>query len=496
MKLSELLEGVGEAPAKAVSVESLVADSRKVAKGSVFVALKGGKADGSTFAADAVKNGAVAIVSETALAKIGAPVVLVPDARKALAKLAANFYGNPANALTLLGVTGTNGKTTTAWLLEAMCAAGGATTALLGTIENRWAGHKTVPTHTTPDAIELHRMMREMVDKGVDTLVMEVSSHALAQERVHGLKFKAAAFTNLTRDHLDYHADVEQYFQAKRKLFLESFADNGVGVVNGDDTNAMRIYNELKGLGRTAFRFSRQGNGDLSAAGVELSARGISATLKTFAGDIAVKSQLIGSHNLENIMAAAGVALSVGMSRKAVQLGVERVPAVPGRMQRVESKGVVALVDYAHTDDALKRSLESAREFTKGRLLCVFGCGGDRDRGKRPLMGAVAAEASDLPIVTSDNPRSEDPDSIASEISAGLEKAGKRRMSPAKARQGEPGFLVELDRTAAIELAVSLAKPGDTILVAGKGHEAYQEQGTEKRPFSDVAVLSNAMGVG
>ncbi len=498
MKLTEVLAGIGTEPVAStkakVDITGVTADSRAVKPGDLFVAVPGTKTDGAQFAHDAVARGAVAVLSEKPLSGLTAPVFTVTHARKALALAAGNFYGNPARELTILAVTGTNGKTTTAWLLESICAAGGAFTGLLGTIEVRFAGRSRAPTHTTPDPVELHRTFREMLDAGVDTVIMEVSSHALAQERVHGLSFKAAGFTNVSRDHLDFHKDLESYFQAKRKLFTENLAPGGVAIVNGDDTSTMRVYTEQRNQKRMAWKFSRQGNAEVSAANVELTTGGIKATLKTPAGDIAVKSQLIGAHNLENILCAAGIALAAGASRRDVQDGIERVTRVPGRMERVQQGEVVALVDYAHTDDALAKAIESARAITKGRLLVVFGCGGDRDQGKRPLMGEVAATA-DVPIVTSDNPRSEDPDDIIAAITPGLEKAGLHRMGAAKARTGERGYVVEADRAAAIQLAVSLAKPKDTILIAGKGHEGYQEKDGKKTPFDDLAEARKALGV-
>jgi UDP-N-acetylmuramoyl-L-alanyl-D-glutamate--2,6-diaminopimelate ligase len=498
MKLNELLAGVGTEPPAAPKhkgeITGLCHDSRQVKAGDLFIALPGVKSDGSLFAPEAVSRGAIAVVSERDVPEVKVPVFRVTSARKALGLIAANFYKKPAEELTLLGITGTNGKTTTAWLLESICAAGGASTALLGTIGNRWGGHSEIATHTTPDPIVLHRMFREMVDAGIDTVVMEVSSHALAQYRVHGLTFKGVAFTNLSRDHLDYHKDMEEYFQAKRRLFTDNLSPGGVGVVNGDDTYAVRLYNELRGVKRMAWKFSRLGNGEISAAAVELTRNGIKATLKTPAGDVPIKSALIGTHNLDNILTAAGMALAAGYSRRDVQDGIERVTRVPGRMERVEGKGIVALVDYAHSDDALRRALESARAVTQGRLIVVFGCGGDRDQGKRPLMGEAAAELSDLPIVTNDNPRTEVPEEIIAEITPGLEKRGLRRMGAAKAKQGEKGYLVEGDRAAAIVLAVSLAKQGDTILIAGKGHETYQDQEGTKTPFDDLAEARKALG--
>lgn len=497
MKLTELLAGVGTEPvasAKAkVDVSAVTSDSRQVKPGALFVAVPGTKADGTQFVHDAVKAGAVAIVAEKPVSGVQVPVFSVPNTRKALSLIAGNFYGNPARELVLLGVTGTNGKTTTAWLVESICQAGMSSVGLFGTIAVRFGGESRPPTHTTPDPVQLHHTFRQMVDAGVDTVVMEVSSHALDQDRVHGLTFRAAGFTNLSRDHLDYHKDLEAYFQAKRRLFTENLSPGGLAVVNGDDTYTNRIYNEMKQLKRQAWKFSRAGNGELSASQVELTPKGIAATLKTPAGDIPIKSSLVGAHNLDNILLAAGIALAAGASRRDVQDGIERVTRVPGRMERVSGRGITALIDYAHTDEALQKAVESARGVTKGKLIVVFGCGGDRDTGKRPLMGEAAAQA-DLPVVTSDNPRSEDPDEIISDILPGLEKSGLRRMSAAKARTGEKGYLVEADRGAAIALALSLAKEGDTVLIAGKGHEPYQEIAGKREHFDDVEEARKALG--
>ncbi|MBL8919668.1 MAG: UDP-N-acetylmuramoyl-L-alanyl-D-glutamate--2,6-diaminopimelate ligase [Myxococcaceae bacterium] len=497
MKLTEVLAGVATEPVASskakVEVSGLSTDSREVKAGDLFIAVPGTTADGTQFVRAAVEKGAVAVLSEKPVPGVQVPLFITPSSRKAVALVAGNFFGNPARELSLLGVTGTNGKTTTAWLLESIMTAGGSVCGLFGTIEVRFQGRRRDPTHTTPDPIQLHRTFREMLDAGVDTVVMEVSSHALSQDRVHGLTFRAAGFTNLSRDHLDFHKDMEAYFQAKRRLFTENLSPGGVAVVNGDDTYTNRIYSELRGQKRMAWKFSAKGNGEVSCGAVELTTSGIKATLKTPAGDIPIKSQLVGAHNLDNILTAAGIALAAGASRRDVQDGVERVTRVPGRMERLSARGVTVLVDYAHTDDALTRAIDSARHVTKGKLLVVFGCGGDRDSGKRPLMGEAAAMA-DLPIVTSDNPRGEDPDDIISEILPGLEKGGLRRMSAAKARTGEKGYLVEADRRAAISTAISLAKENDTVLIAGKGHEAYQEQNGVKSPFDDLEEARKALG--
>lgn len=501
MELKELLAGSGAEPISGtfpkLQIQGVSTDSREVKSGDLFVAIPGTAVDGSQFVVEAIKRGASVVVSEKPVTA-SVPVFLVPSARKALAVIAANHYRKAANEMSLIAITGTNGKTTTAYLTEAMCAAGGSATGLIGTIEWRYAGKKFESTHTTPGPLELHKMFRAMVDGGTETVVMEVSSHALSQERVHGLSYRAAAFTNLTRDHLDYHKDVEEYFQVKRRLFLENLTSGGVAVVNGDDTYGNRIYNEVRGQRRMAWKFSRQGNGELSVAGVEFTLSGIRGTLKTPAGDIPLRSKLIGSTNLENILAAAGLALGVGLSRRDVQDGIERMGSVSGRMERVEgsdkaAEGIVALVDYAHTDDALRRSLEVLRGLCKGRIIVVFGCGGERDRGKRPLMGQAAAENADVVVITSDNPRGEDPEELISQIIPGVEKAGMRRMSAGKAKSGEKGYLVDTDRSAAIQAAVNLAKPGDVVLVAGKGHEKYQIEGSERRPFDDREEVSKAL---
>jgi len=495
MKLTDVLAGVGaeqqSGSRASLDVTGVAHDSRKVKPGDLFVALPGAAVDGANFATEARQTGAVAVVAQRPV-QVDGPVFTVQNARLALAGIAANFYRKPASELMLLAITGTNGKTTTAWLLEAICAAGGAATGRIGTIDTKFAGRTLEPTHTTPDALALHALLREMLDAGTDTVIMEVSSHALDQERVAGLIFRAAAFTNLSREHLDYHPDMEAYFQSKRKLFSDNLSPGGVAVVNGDDTYAARIYNEVRSSKRMAWKFSRNG-GEISAAGVEYSVAGIKATLKTPAGDIPIQSPLVGPHNLENILAATGMALGAGFGRRDVQDGIGRVTRVPGRMERIESGGRMALVDYAHTDDALKRSLEAARTLARGRVVVVFGCGGDRDRGKRPLMGQVAAENADLVVVTSDNPRNEDPDEIVAQITAGVEKGGLRRMSAGKAKSGERGYLVDADRKAAIELGASLLKEGDVLLVAGKGHETVQIIGTEKRPFDDVAEARAAL---
>jgi UDP-N-acetylmuramoyl-L-alanyl-D-glutamate--2,6-diaminopimelate ligase len=497
MKLKELLAGVGVDPSLGsklkAEIQGLCTDSRKVKEGELFVALPGVHTDGSTHIAEAINRGAVAVVSEKALGEMKVPAFVVSSARKTLAVLAANYYGRPADSLDLIGVTGTNGKTTVAWLVESICAAGGSSTGLLGTIANRYAGKSFEPKYTTPEPVELQEHLRKMVDADVETVVMEVSSHALSQERVHGLTFRSAAFMNLSRDHLDYHKDMEDYFQAKRKLFSENLSSGGVAIVSAEDSYTLRIFNEFRAQRRTAWKFSLEEGAELFASHASFSAEGIVATLKTPAGDIPIRSRLIGAHNLENIMAAAGLTLSLGFSRKDVQVGVESMKHIPGRMEKVAANGVTVLVDFAHTDAALRSALQSARKICTGRLVVVFGCGGERDHGKRPLMGEAAAEAADLPILTTDNSRSEEAEDIVSEIVPGLEKHNLRRVGAAKIRSGERGYLIELGRAQAIQTAVSLAKPGDVILIAGKGHERYQEQEGAREPFDDLEEARKAL---
>ena len=374
MKLQDLFAGIDVDASLSkharLEVTHVASDSRTVEPGSLFVALAGKQSDGAQFVNEAVDRGAVAVISEKPIGGAKAPVFQVRSARRALAKVAANFYGNPAKDLVLLGVTGTNGKTTVAWLVESICAAGMNPVGLFGTIAVRYGGRSYPVTHTTPDPLTLHRTLRAMVDDGIDTVVLEVSSHAMLQERLHGLHFRAAGFTNLSRDHLDYHPDLESYFQAKRKLFTENVLPGGLAVVNGDDTYTMRVYNEVRQQRCQAWRFSRFGNAELSAEKVESDARGIRGVLKTPAGDITFDSSLVGAHNLDNILCAAGIALAGGASRRDVQEGIGQVRSIRGRMEPVVGKGITAYVDYAHTDDALTKALEAGAGAHQREALC------------------------------------------------------------------------------------------------------------------------------
>ncbi|MBI5067716.1 MAG: UDP-N-acetylmuramoyl-L-alanyl-D-glutamate--2,6-diaminopimelate ligase [Deltaproteobacteria bacterium] len=497
MLLSQLLDTAGAAlpPGSDPEVSRVTADSRTVAPGTAFFAVRGSRQDGHDFAAEAAHRGAAAVVAEREVACEPAPLARVADARRALALAAARLEGNPGEALSLAGVTGTNGKTTVAFLVDACLRQAGVPSGLIGTVAYRWPGGERPAPHTTPDAVALQALLAEMRRAGARAAVLEVSSHALDQERVAGLVFRVAGFTNLTRDHLDYHGDLERYFLAKRRLFAEGMAAGGVAVVNGDDPFGDRLHRELTDAGRTAWRFGTSGAAEVRAHEVRITLSGIEASLETPAGILPLRSPLVGAHNLENLLLAAGMALGLGLPPGAVAAGLASSTGAPGRLERLEKGGVIAFVDYAHTDDALRRVTEALRRLDPRRLLVVFGCGGDRDRGKRPLMGEVAGRAADLAVVTSDNPRSEDPLAIIGEILPGLERAGARRLEVAEARGGASGYAVVPDRREAIALALAAARPGDAVLIAGKGHEDYQITGAGRRHFDDREEARRALGI-
>jgi len=489
MKLSEVVRGAGTrqvgGPQGEREIARVTCDSRQVVPGALFFALQGAKADGARFVRDACERGAAALVSDRPLEGLPENVVALQadHPRRAMATAAANFYGRPSRAMTMLGVTGTNGKTTTTYLVEAMLAAAGERPGVVGTVSYRFAGRELEAPNTTPESTALQALLAQMRDAGTTAVVMEVSSHALAQERAHGISFTSAAFTNLTRDHLDYHADMEDYFAAKRRLFTELCA--GPATVNADDAYGERLLDELSREGRVAWGFSASHPADLYVEDVHTSIEGMQGTLVTPRGQVAFETRLVGAHNLENILTAAGLVLAAGFEPAHVAQGIAALKNVPGRLERIAGRGINLFVDYAHTDDALTRALAALRPLCTGRLLCVFGCGGDRDGGKRPLMGEAAARGSDLVVVTNDNPRTEQPQAIIDAILPGLVRAGARELSLEEARQGGRGYLVRPERREAIRLAVSLAAPGDVVLVAGKGHEDYQIVGREKLHFDD-----------
>jgi UDP-N-acetylmuramoyl-L-alanyl-D-glutamate--2,6-diaminopimelate ligase len=471
-------------PAAEVLVTGVTYDSRRVEPGHVFVALKGQHADGALFARQALERGAVVVVSqEPPPQQVQAPWTIVHDARRALALLAAEFYGNPSASLQVVGITGTNGKTTTAYLVASIFEAAGIRCGVLGTVGYRIGLEMREATHTTPEAPEVQSLLREMVDRGCGACAMEVSSHALSLSRVDGMTFAAGVFTNLTRDHLDFHADMESYFQAKRRLF-EMLPRSAPSLINLDDPRAPALI-EIAGRPVT---YAVNRPADLSPGPLSFSLQGLKFDVRTPRGTLHITSSLVGRPNVYNILAAVSAATALGISFDAIERGIASLEGVPGRFQVVSGAkdDVTVVVDYAHTDDALRNLLETARPLTAGRLITVFGCGGDRDRTKRPLMGAVAGRLSDLIVITSDNPRGEDPLKIIEEIQRGI-TADTRRDTAQR-------MLTYVDRRDAIGKAIELARPGDVVLIAGKGHEKYQIIGGEVRPFDDVAVARDALG--
>jgi UDP-N-acetylmuramoyl-L-alanyl-D-glutamate--2,6-diaminopimelate ligase len=469
-------------------VSSVEYDSRRVKPGGVFVAMRGESSDGNKFIDQAISAGAVAVVTDSATEKPrpGVAWAVVPHGRRALARVSANFYKKPAERIAVTGITGTNGKSTTAFLVEAILSAGGRKSALIGTIEYHVAGKVLPAPHTTPEALDLNRIFNDALGNGATEAVMEVSSHALTQERVYGVPFDVAVFTNLTRDHLDYHKTMEEYFAVKRVLFEGCGTDVPRAVVtNVDDESGAKVAEFSRKRSSVVLKYGWQ-RGDLHAEKVEITTRGTRFDLITPGGKIPVFSALIGRVNIYNILAAAGACYARGCSAQALAAGIDKLTCVPGRFERVDcGQPFTVVVDYAHTDDALRNLTALARELVsgagaKGRVLTVFGCGGDRDRKKRPLMGEAAGRGSDFVVLTSDNPRSEDPLAIINDAVVGLQKTGVK-------------YSVEPDRRKAIDLAVGEARPGDIVLLAGKGHEKVQVTREGSAPFDDLEVAREAL---
>lgn len=486
-KLTKEIPGLRTAGDPGVEIESIVCDSRKVTPGSLFVALKGERRDGADYLLEATRRGAAAVMlSEDGLSgrekpSSGNSVSLITsrEIRKDMALIACRLYGSPTERLKLMGVTGTNGKTTTTYLAESMLKAAGKNTGVIGTISYRKAGSEMSAVQTTPDAIDLQRMFKEMADAGVEFCVLEVSSHALELHRVYGSRFETCVFTNLSQDHLDFHGDMESYFNAKRRLFLEYPV--GTAIINADDPWGRRLLVESTGK-KLSYGIGQEA--DIIARELRVSMEGVSFTLLSPHGSFPMESPLAGEHNVSNILAASAIALAAGIGISHIQEGAASLRGVPGRFQRVhEGQDFDVIVDYAHTEDALRRLLTAARKMCAGRLIIVFGCGGDRDKGKRPLMGRAAAELGDLAVITSDNPRTEDPMSIIEQIEEGLSGVGKSGVS----------YMVVPDRRDAIRRAVAAARPGDMVVIAGKGHEKYQIVGDRGYPFDDVEEVRAAI---
>src|SRR5689334_12779291 len=459
-------EVVGAAP---VEIRDLAYDARDVEPGTLFFCVPGGRADGHDFAATAVEKGTVALVVERPL-EVGAPQLVVPSARAAMAVGADEFFGRPTEELQVAGVTGTNGKTTTAFLLYAILAAAGRRPGLLGTIESRVGGERRPAVRTTPEAIDLQREFREMLDAGDRSAAVEATSHGSALGRLDRVRFSALVFTNLTQDHLDFHGTLEAYFDAKRRLFTETMPP---AAVNVGDEHGRRLAEELRGHNEL-LTFGLLDDADIRPEELELGPRGA----RFNAGGIELETRLRGRFNVENVLGAVAAAKLLEIPDDAIAYGVRELRGVPGRFEAVdEGQPFAVLVDYAHTPDSLENVLRTARDLAQGRLICVFGCGGDRDRGKRPLMGRIASELADLAIVTSDNPRSEEPEAIIAEILAGIDGEAE----------------VEPDRRVAIARAIESAQEGDVVVIAGKGHEQGQQFADRTIPFDDREVARDAL---
>ena len=499
MKLGKLLEGLPDYDLdghRELEIKGLGYDSRRIQAGDMFVAIRGYSQNGHDYLNDAIRNGAVALVAEEFRESYGgASKILVPDSREALSKLATRFYENPCSEVELIGITGTNGKTTTSYIIESILSAAGARPGVIGTINSRFQGKSRPSPVTTPESLDLMRLIREMKDEGATHVVMEVSSHALDQGRTAGCPFRVALFTNFTRDHLDYHNTMEKYFSAKACLFraLQENGRKGVAVINMDDPRG----EELASICDTeVLTYGLDRKWDFSADSISTDRTGLKARLITPYGNAEISSSLIGRINLYNILAATAAASSLGIDLDRIVEGIKSLRTVPGRLELVENKkGLTVVVDYAHTPDALLKAQETLRPLTEGRLITLFGCGGDRDKGKRYEMGLVAGENSDIVIITSDNPRSEDPESIVRQIEKGVQSSGLT-MAEWSTSIGlkEPAYFIEVDRHRAIEKAISMANKKDLVLIAGKGHEDYQIIGQGKRFFDDRKEVARAAG--
>jgi UDP-N-acetylmuramoyl-L-alanyl-D-glutamate--2,6-diaminopimelate ligase len=462
-------------------VESLCYDSRRAAPGTLFFALRGVKSEGNQFVAQAAELGAIAIASDAASVACALPYIRVPDARAAMADMASAFHNHPADTLKVAGITGTNGKTTTAFLIKHLLDADHKRCGLIGTIKYCIGDEEIDAPRTTPESVDLQALLAQMVDAGCKAVAMEVSSHALVQHRVRGIEFDAAVFTNLTQDHLDYHKTMEEYFEAKVLLFTNLPGQKnkkGRAIINGDDRYGHLLKARLD-KNTKVITYGLGARCDFRATDVKFDATGSSFHLQARGRSYLVRLPLIGSFNIYNALAAITTVATMGMEIRAAVAAMARAPQVPGRLERIPAKrSFQVFVDYAHTDDALRNVLRTLRDLKPNRLITVFGCGGDRDRAKRPLMAAAASEFSDWSVVTSDNPRTEDPQHILADIRSGLR--GNRHEEI-------------VDREAAIRKAVEIAGPGDIILIAGKGHENYQEFSDGRIPFDDAVVARRAI---
>ena len=508
-KLVRLLDKVNYQASQDISgieITAVTADSREVREGTLFVAVPGMTVDGHDFIAEAAARGCAAVVSEQDRGEeMACPVLEVADTARALGELAAAFFSWPAQEMTMIAVTGTNGKTTSTYLLEELLAESGQSPGVIGTVNYRYPGIEYPAPHTTPDSVTLQRLLREMADHQVSHVIMEVSSHALSQQRLSGLKFDLALFTNLSRDHLDYHSDMNEYFAAKQKLFTRYLRPDGRAVIvlsgQSDTGWGERLFEELAAETGTERLLSCGKEGDVQARDFSFTMNGTRAGVFTPKGDFQLLSPLVGEFNLRNLLGVTGVALGLGMEPKVIGNILEKVSVVPGRLERIsagdDELNPAVFVDYAHTPDALENVLHTLRALQPHRLIVVFGCGGDRDQGKRPMMGEIAARLADIVLLTSDNPRSEDPQVILSAVEQGIKQVACSRFN-GKEQGGERGKWYDIieSRGQAIATAIRLAGKGDIVLISGKGHEQYQLTSTGKTFFDDRQAAAASLVIG
>jgi UDP-N-acetylmuramoyl-L-alanyl-D-glutamate--2,6-diaminopimelate ligase len=501
MQLSNLLSAlpdelaasqwIGEGSGRDPVIRGITYDSRKVSPGDLFVALRGSVSDGHDYLERAITLGAVALLVETApeaLQLANCATVVVPDTRRALAPIAAKFFGQPAREITLIGITGTNGKTSTSYLVESILTRARKRTGLIGTVEVRFAGNAQPAVNTTPESLDLQSTLRSMCTLNVESVVMEVSSHGLELERVRGCEFSVVAVTNVTQDHLDFHGDMEAYLASKCLLFGRYLNPNGTAVVNLDDASAPRFATAARERGARVIQVTRDcaGRADVALLSADITLAGSRARVALPSGPLDLELPLVGDFNLENLLVACGICVALEIAPEIIAAGVAACPQVPGRMEIVSGDAVntpTIIVDYAHTPDAIEKLLTAVRPLARGRLITVFGCGGDRDRAKRPLMAQAVARNSDRALATSDNPRTEDPLVILGDIERGLVELARVDLEALDA--SDRSYAVVPDRRQAIAHAISIARPEDTVILAGKGHEDYQIVGSMKLPFDD-----------
>ena len=462
-----------------IQITGIACDSRKVSPGFAFVAIKGSSQDGHKFIDQALDNGAAVIVHQSPLESVRQEdkclFIQVDDTRKELGRLAAQFYGRPSERIKVIAVTGTNGKTTITYLIESLLAASGFNPAVIGTINYRFNGKVVASNNTTPGSLDLQSLLADMLKGSVDYTVMEVSSHSLDQDRTEGVKFSRAIFTNLTQDHLDYHGTIDNYFRAKAKLF-KNMPKDSVSIINNDSPYAKDI---ISLTGSRVLTYGLTEDCDVYASGIDFGASGTSFTAHTPLGKLNISSALIGRYNVYNILASIALAVSEGLKTDQISTAIRGFKLVPGRLERIDgAQDFSVFVDYAHTDDALRSVITALRELTQKKIIVVFGCGGDRDKAKRPKMGKVVSELADFAIVTSDNPRGEEPARIIKDILKGI---------------GKDNYKIVEERGAAIKEALSMARSGDIILIAGKGHETYQIAKGKRMPFDDREVVRQCL---